>query len=89
MQQKWWSCDENYNQMYNAILLTNENGTKCGLQNKDSAKISLQAIIIFEIFLFPESWAASAHCERDRRPTSRGAPLGGKGEMIFGHTLTS
>ena len=40
-QRKWWSCDENYNQIYNAILLTNKNGTKCGLQNKNSAKVSL------------------------------------------------
>ena len=36
-QRKWWSCDENYNQIYNAILLMNENGTKCGLQNKTSS----------------------------------------------------
>ena len=40
-QRKWWSCDENYNQIYNAILLTNKNGTKYGLQNKNSAKVSL------------------------------------------------
>ena len=40
-QRKWWSCDENYNQIYNAILLTNKNGTNCGLQNKNSAKVSL------------------------------------------------
>ena len=40
-QRKWWSCDENYNQIYNPMLLTNKNGTKCGLQNKNSAKVSL------------------------------------------------
>ncbi len=27
--------------MYNAILLTNKNETKCGLQNKNYAKMSL------------------------------------------------
>ena len=40
-QHKWWSCDENYNQIYNAILLMNKNGTKCGLQKKTSTKVSL------------------------------------------------
>ena len=40
-ERKWWSCDKNYNQMYDAILLMNKNGTKCGLQNKNSAKVSL------------------------------------------------
>lgn len=27
-------CDYNYNEINNAILLTNENQTKCGLQNE-------------------------------------------------------
>lgn len=28
-------CDYNYNKIYNTILLTNENETKCGLQNEN------------------------------------------------------
>ena len=40
-QRKWWSRDENYNQIYNATLLTNKNGTKCGLQDKTLLKYLL------------------------------------------------
>ena len=37
-QRKWWSRDKNYYQIYNATLLTNKNGTKCGLQDKTLLK---------------------------------------------------
>lgn len=32
---KCWSCDEDYEEIYNGTLLTNKDGTKCGLQNKN------------------------------------------------------